>query len=683
MRLNQTIHYQKVGIYNSTDYSLLSLIDDFLEKDYEYGLVKNRFGDIIGYFTSKQLLQYCRKVGFEHVEDIETLSLFIKMLNKDFKIIEEHKATQISLTSSHELYVVKKDIEIIGVIDKEKYMDSVVETQQYELHHFKTMFNAVPSGIIAVNIEGIITMMNPAAERLGAVRKEDALGQFITDVFPPDGLLRVLQTGQGHVEKYKVRKWWYVSYREPIYDGKRLVGAVGVFNDISKIEMLSTELESVKQLVKENEALMDHSDHGIAIIDVQGNILRQNRQFHQIYLAIINEMKQRMQLFQAIQDVINKQLLRFDLEIKIGKGNIYHFQFSSLIEDGCLRSIITRVIDITMAKEKEIITQQIHETHRSLFGIKSENRFIAEGEEMKELTKKALKAAKVSAPILIKGKFGTGRSAVAQQIVLESDRRNAPFIEIDCFGKGYNELYRLFHSKDLASLHLLQAAAGGTLYFKNIDFLPHSLQEQLANVLAEQSDVKAIKQNLKIYDVRFIASISTDLSFDGANVFCERLYYLLNAITLQLPPIENRERDIRCIIESFIEKLEQKFDLRIHITNEAINYLVKRRSSGNLREIYELLERYIVNFPQNIIDQDQLVLFTANQETVLQKLVNVNQVIPLKQAVVEVEKELIQLVGSQNISYRKMAKILEVNPSTIVRKVKNLTGDDSAIHIHE
>lgn len=667
--MKQTLPYQKVGFYDTSKHTLLSLLNDFCSKDYHYGLMTNRHGDILGYFTSKQLLHYCHQVGFVHVEDIEMLRPFLKMLHTNFDCIQEEELSNLSFQHETSLYIVKRGREVMGVIDREMHLSAVVEKQQYELHHFKTMFNAVPNGIIAVDIEGIITMINPAAEKLSGVRKEQALGRFITEVVPPDGLLRVLQSGQGHVEKYKVRKWWYISYREPIYDGKRLVGAVGVFSDISKMEMLSSELEAFKHLVKENEALMEQSDHGIAIIDVKGNIVRQNRQFRQLYLSIVDDMKQRMELFQAIEDVTQKQLTSNELEMRTEKGKIYRFQFTSMLEDLILKNVIIRVIDISREKNLEVVAKRIMETHKSLFQINGHYKFIAHHEEMKELTKKIKKIAKVSVPVLIKGEMGTGRSLVAKQIVAESERKSSPFLEIECYGKSYDELKNFFMIQDHQSSHVLHAASGGTLYLKNIDYLPLALQEQFASLIVEHGSEKTQKQN-KI-DVRIIASISKEPTFKGPSEFSERLYYLLNAIILQLPTLEERLYDVRLIIENFIEKLEEKYQFPIAITEEAIEFLTKQKWKRNLKEIFEILEQYIVHFPQNIIDHDQLVLFLSNGENELKKIVNVNRVIPLKQAVAEVEKELIQHVSLQNISYRKIAKILEVNPSTIVRKVGN------------
>lgn len=675
--MNRTVHIKEVGIYQCNKFNLYTLLDNFVQNQYQYGIVTNQYGDVVGYFTSKELLQHCHQIGLIHVEDSETLSLFIKILLKNFEMIED--LSKINFSNNTDLYILKKGKAIIGVIDKEIYLEYVVEKQQYELHHFKTMFNAVPSGIIAVNIEGTITMMNPAAEKFSGVKKEKAIGQFINDVVPPDGLLRVLQTGQGHVEKYKVRKWWYVSHREPIFDGKRLVGAVGVFEDISKMEMLSNELESFKQLVKENEMLMETSNYGVAIMDVNGNIIRQNRMFHQLYLTIINETKQRMQFFQAIQQVVEQQTIDHQEEICTKKGLIYQFQFIPLFEEERLTNIIIRAIDMTKEKEKDKKREQFQVTMTNLFRLNSVNEFIHLDGEMEEIVNKIPKIAKVSAPILIKGEMGTGRSLLAKQIILQSERKNALFIEIDSFDKSVTELSRIV----LELENILQVATGGTIYFKNIDYLPLSLQQQLADFLIQQSNGKYYKRTSKRNDVRFIASLSNTVTFEGSNVFNEKLYYFLNAITLQIPSLKKREEDVRLIIQQFIECLNEKYGTKCLITHDACEFLANGNWKRNLIDIQQILEQYICTWPNNRIDREQLILFLNNRQLDLYKPVIVNKIIPLKQAVAEVEKELIHLVSTQNISYRKIAKILGVNPSTIIRKVKNLNSKETGFHLQE
>ena len=269
-----------------------------IQEQHIYGIILGRLGKIEGFFSSLDLLQHCTAIGFEHIEDIESLKTTPSWLQRRFQIIDDYPNAEEPFPTDVELLIIQKEKHILGAIDRASFNEAVVKTQHYaKIRHFETVFNAVPNGIIAVNIEGNIIMMNPAAEKISGVPLHNAMGYFITDVVPPGGLLQVLQTGQGHMEKYKVRKRWYISHREPIFDGKQLVGAVGVFEDVSKWESLSSELESVRQLIKENEALMASTEDGIAILDEKSSIFRQNTLFHNLYLSVIYDDKQRMAHF--------------------------------------------------------------------------------------------------------------------------------------------------------------------------------------------------------------------------------------------------------------------------------------------------------------------------------------------------------------------------------------------------
>lgn len=669
-----SIPFQPVGTYRSTKQSLIEVIRDFTSHQYQYGVVVNRFGKVEGFFTSNELLQHCDQAGFEHVEDLESLTTLTKILNKNFVIINHEPSESMEFSQEIELYILQKEKEMIGAIDEHNYLTYVVKQQQFELYHLKTVFNAVPSGIMAVNIEGIITMMNPAAEKISRVSKEMALGKFVTDVVPPKGLLQVLQTSQGHVEKYKVGKRWYISHREPIFDGKQLVGAVGVYDDISKMESLSSELDTFRQLVKENEALIENSEHGIAIVDVNGSILRQNNRFQQLYLSIIYDRKQRMQLFRTLQKVVQLKKLYHYEESIISDGIILSLEFTPIIEreTDIIQHIILKVTDITTRQQNEKKIKQLQELLENLLVLEEGQSFIHESKEMNDLIDKIQAIAKVSAPVLINGEIGTGRSTLAKQITLRSERKHEFFFEIDCLGKNYSTLQRLLFGETHTSYELLQIASGGTIYLKNVDYLPFLLQEQLADLLLQHSDEPLQKQSSIAVDVRIIASVSKSLTFTGPTAFSERLYYLFNAISVTIPPLDQRVEDLKRIVQQFVRTLSEKYEYDIILTEEVLDYVVSRKWKHNLLDIQAYIEQFVVTWPHVVMSKEQFNLFLEDNQDDLQKAVVVNQIIPLKQAVLEVEKELIQLVSTQNISYRQMAKILEVNPSTIVRKVKKM-----------
>lgn len=655
---------------------LQEMISDFVSNKYEYGVILNSHNFIEGFFTHQMLLEHCYEVGFSEVGAIDSLHSFSQMINKNFIILTDIPTNIYFFNHQTDLYFIRDEDEIIGLIDQSVVLQCFAQKIQSEKHHFDSVFNAVPSGIMSVNIEGNITMMNPAAEKISGVKREKAIGNFITDVVPPKGLLRVLQTGKGHVEKYKVGKRWYVSHREPIYDGKQLIGAVGVFDDISKLETLSTELETVKRLAKENETLLSNSLDGVAIIDEKGNILQQNTRFHEMNLTILYDKQQHLKLFECLQEALRTNTQQV-YEEYIGKIiAIYRISFTPINEENQQPSqIFVRIQDIT---EQKKVTKQLNNLQEMVdffLLLKPHEPFIYSSEEMKALANKIKKMVKVNAPILLKGGIGTGRSTLTRQIILQSERRNAPFLEIDCRGKSYLELENLlFNSK---SNRLLNMLTGGTIYFKNIDFLPFPLQNRLASLLSHPSVSNQLDQNEKVVDIdiRLIASVSNEISFTGDMPFSEQLYYLLNAFTITIPSLESRTEDVKVIVQQFIDVLNDKYKTETSITANALEFVSRKKWKGNLLDIKVLLEQIMVMHPNQVINADCIIHYLQEPKRKLDKPIVVNQIIPLKQAKEVVEKELIEMVSEQNISYRKMAKILEVNPSTIVRKIQKINCD--------
>lgn len=650
---------------------LPDMIKDFISNQYDYAVIINNRNEIEGFFTNKMLLEYTYKLGFNKVNSYDSLISFSNTLNTNFTILKEIPTNLQFYKDETELYFIHLADEVIGLIDRVEFLKYYSKKMQLEKHHFDTVFNAVPSGIMSVNIEGHITMMNPAAEKISGVTKKMAIGNFITDVVPPKGLLKVLQTGKGHVEKYKVGKRWYVSHREPIYDGKQLVGAVGVFDDISKTEALSTELQTIKRLAKENETLLSNSLDGVAIIDGKGVILQQNALFQEMNLAILYDKQQHFKLFKLLQESLRTNSPHvYEEYIHNIKAN-YRISYNPIngAEEQKASQIFVRIQDITeqmKVRKRSTILQQMND---HLLRLNSFDSFIHSSDEMKAINNKVNKIIKVNAPVLIEGAIGTGRSTLARQIILRSERKNAPFLEIDCFGKSFTELKNLLFSSE--SKQQLRTLSGGTIYFKNIDCLPLPLQNRLASLLSYQTINNLQDLNEKGMDIRLISSVSNNISFTGDIRFSEQLYYLLNAFTIKLPSLASRLEDTIIILKQFVDVLNEKYSTETKITEKALLFISQTKWRTNLLEMKVFLEKVMIIFPNQVIDTDLLKDYLPDLDRKLEKPIVVNQIIPLKQAKELLETEIIELLRKQNISYRKMAKILEVNPSTIIRKVKN------------
>ena len=656
--MNLELALQPLKVYSSEHTTLKKLLQDMQSLIDSYGLLIGRFGKIEGFFSSFELLQFCLKVGFDYIEDIDHLRGFAKQLNQNYITLSELPSSFISLEDHVELIIVKRTGQYAGCVDRLHYLNAVTKAQQRQLRHYETIFQAMPSGVIAVNIEGRIIMINRAGEKISGVPYEKAIGRFITDVVPPKGLLQVLQTGQGQIEKYKVRKRWYISYREPIYDGKQLVGAVGVFDDISKMETLTSDLETYRQLLRENEMLLNTSNLGIAVMNTSEDILRQNEKFQQFHLSLLYEDYERSRFRKAFQDVVSKKQRDKTVHIKTKKQRWLKCRFSTIqsADTDSIDRIIVQVEDITTQYEKQQHSMLLAQHIRHVFALKSSN-FIPLNAEFDE---RLQHIAKVNAPVLLIGEQGTGRTTTAKQIIRYSDRHMMPFIEVDCTAYEKKQLEQLFFTI-YDSPPIFSLAEGGTLFIKNIEYLPKDFHEKFMYLLKKLSSL----------NIRLITSMSP--SSEMKKHLNEQLYYSINAIQLIHPPLNERYDHTKQVINQLFQQLCEKHNRQVTLPAESLSFLIQQQVINGFHSIQSILEYFCLHLqadiwqPAHFQDKQAQSITCATNKPVV-----VNTIFPLKEAVREVEKELLLLLIEQNISYRQMAKILDVNPSTIVRKIRRM-----------
>lgn len=206
--------------------------------------------------------------------------------------------------------------------------------------------------------------------------------------------------------------------------------------------------------------------------------------------------------------------------------------------------------------------------------------------------------------ILIQGESGTGKEIVAKTIHYNSPRRDKPLIPINCgaIPEALLESELFGHEKGAftgataSRTGRFELAHGGTLFLDEIGELPLSLQVKLLRVLQEQTfervgGVKSIQ-----VDVRIIAATNQDLEKSiEEKRFREDLYYRLNVIPINIPPLRKRKDDIPLLVNHFIDKFNHKKNKKVDgITPEALSLLHNYYWPGNIRELENLIERMIV-----------------------------------------------------------------------------------------
>ncbi|MBT8089021.1 MAG: sigma 54-interacting transcriptional regulator [Gammaproteobacteria bacterium] len=228
---------------------------------------------------------------------------------------------------------------------------------------------------------------------------------------------------------------------------------------------------------------------------------------------------------------------------------------------------------------------------------------ITRNQTMKEILQQAKMVAATDARVLITGESGTGKELLAQAIHRASDRKNKPFVAINCSAMAENLLEsELFgHEKGAftgatrSHEGLFQAAQGGTLMLDEIGDMPMRLQVKLLRVLQENQVRPVGSTDAKDIDVRVISATHRDLQeLMTEGRFREDLYYRLNVVNIKLPTLDDRREDIPLLVAHFLQSIASEADQERKVyAPEAVEMLVTAEWPGNIRQLYNIVRQNV------------------------------------------------------------------------------------------
>ncbi|MFL0267177.1 sigma-54 interaction domain-containing protein [Candidatus Clostridium radicumherbarum] len=284
---------------------------------------------------------------------------------------------------------------------------------------------------------------------------------------------------------------------------------------------------------------------------------------------------------------------------------------------------------------------------------------------------KAVRASKTSSPILIYGETGTGKELFIQAIHNNSDRSNKPFIAQNCAAIPSNLLEGILFGITKGAFTgaedkkgIFELANGGTLYLDELNSMPIELQGKLLRVL-QDGTVRRLGSSInKSVDTRLIVSLNEwpELLIEEGKLRKD-LYYRLNVVRIDLPPLRYRKEDIPLITEYFIKKFNKKFHASIDgIDASSLEKLIYLEWQGNVRELEHVIEGVFNLKQKGKINDNDLEYIGLNI---------VNRNMSLKSKVEEIEKSYIKealIINKYNIS--KAADFLQIPRQTLQSKIK-------------
>lgn len=306
--------------------------------------------------------------------------------------------------------------------------------------------------------------------------------------------------------------------------------------------------------------------------------------------------------------------------------------------------------------------------------------------------------ADTMATVLILGESGTGKEVIARNIHTQSNRRDKPFIPINC-GAIPSDLLEseLFgHEKGAFTGAIssrqgrFELAEGGVIFLDEIGDMPLSMQVKLLRVLQERTFERVGSNHSNKTDVRVIAATHRSLEeLISEGKFREDLYYRLNVFPIDVPPLRERREDIPALINELIERIEHDKRGSVRLGRRAVNMLCQYDWPGNVRELANLIERLAILYPHNVVDVKDLpkkYLSEDYKEGTPSPLIPVNPLKPadnihlnylpdggidMKKHLTDIEISLIeQALTEANNVVARAANLLHMRRTTLVEKMR-------------
>jgi PAS domain S-box-containing protein len=564
------------------------------------------------------------------------------------------------------------------------------------IHEYQFMVGEVPCAVIVMSGEGIVREFNKAAQTILGRGREDVVGKNFRHIFACSKLREQIDRSLGNNEPFFMLE--KVNGIEVLIHGKPLNndgGLLVIFEDQTEKNALYSELNIIRQLNQELTHVLESSYDGIIIADHRGTIIKTNQSVERITGFQPEEILQKT-MFQlekegyvAIKEIqankhtrIIKQRLKTGKEVLVTSNHIYN-------QKGELSFIISNIKDLTEIKQQMEPLNLTGKYYSELNDIRDKvSHIIFDSSEMSGVLEKAYKVAKVDSTVMISGESGVGKEVISKFIHSNSQRRNGPIISINCGAIPENLLEsELFgHEKGAFTgasgqkLGLFELANNGTIFLDEIAELQFSLQSKLLRFLQEK-EIYRVGGNKPIQlDVRIISASNKDMAALVRNqLFREDLYYRLNVIPIHIPPLRNRKKDIRPLVNSFLEKECKKHGIEKSIPPEVYDAFENYDWPGNVRELLNVVEYLVVMSRDHIIHLDDLPANLLSRR-IRNVEVNINKLMPLKEAKEIMEREMVNSALRKFRSTKRVAEALKMDNSTIFRIMKKYNLQD---HLHD
>jgi transcriptional regulator with PAS, ATPase and Fis domain len=292
----------------------------------------------------------------------------------------------------------------------------------------------------------------------------------------------------------------------------------------------------------------------------------------------------------------------------------------------------------------------------------------------------AAQVAKVDSTVLVTGESGVGKEVIANAIHRLSHRSEGPLIKINCGAIpetlleselfGY-EPGAFTGARKQGKPGMFELAEKGTLFLDEVGDISLNLQVKLLRVLQDHTVMRVGGLKPIPVDARIIAATNKNLrDLVAAGSFREDLFYRLNVVSIEIPPLRCRKEDIPLLALHFLEKISKRYEFNKRFSPGIIDAFLAYSWPGNIRELENVIERMLVMTEEEEIGSRHLPVYIRNHLVPDDAKMVLSENVPFHKAIEQAEKQLLEQALKKSGSTRKIASALKVNQSTIVRKMK-------------
>lgn len=325
---------------------------------------------------------------------------------------------------------------------------------------------------------------------------------------------------------------------------------------------------------------------------------------------------------------------------------------------------------------KKQLEQENYYLREDLLTVKGFEHIIGQSKAFKGILVSVRQVASTAATVLLLGETGTGKGIIANAVHQMSDRKDQPFVTVNCAALPHNLIESELFGRDKGAFtgaHATQVgrfevANRGTIFLDEIGEMPLEMQTKLLRVLQDGEFERLGSPRTIKADVRVIAATSRNLREDiQTGRFREDLFYRLNVFPITIPPLRQRQEDIPLLAQHFVDKYARKMGKEINsIPRLTLDKMLKYQWPGNVRELEHLIERSVITSSSNSLTINEQLMFSPSTDSVKGSM----------QDLVTVERDHIQ--GILNMTNWRIegsggaASILNIHPSTLRFRLKKL-----------